>query len=37
VIRVELVDLQSRPTFLCACTCPVLHEKLAESRRLSLI
>jgi hypothetical protein len=33
VLRVQLAELQSRPTLLGACTsCPVLHEKLAESR-----
>jgi hypothetical protein len=31
-LRVELVELQSRPTLRGAYTsCPVLHEKLAES------
>jgi DNA repair exonuclease SbcCD ATPase subunit len=33
VLRVELAELQSRPTLLCACTsCPGLHEKIAELR-----
>jgi hypothetical protein len=33
VLRVELADLQSRPTFLGACTsCPSLHEKIVELR-----
>jgi hypothetical protein len=33
VLRVELVELQSRPTLLGACTsCPGLHEKIAELR-----
>jgi hypothetical protein len=33
VLRVELVELQSRPTLLGACTSfPGLHEKLAELR-----
>jgi hypothetical protein len=33
VLRVELVELQSRPTLLGACTsCPSLHEKIAELR-----
>jgi hypothetical protein len=33
VLRVELAELQSRPTFLGACTsCPGLHEKIAELR-----
>jgi hypothetical protein len=39
VLRVELAELQSRPTLLGACTsCPVLHEKLVEShfRNVSL-
>jgi hypothetical protein len=39
VLRVELAELQSRPTFLGACTsCPALHEKIAEfcSRIVSL-
>jgi hypothetical protein len=31
VLRVELVELQSRPTLLGACTSyPALHEKIAE-------
>jgi predicted nucleic acid-binding Zn-ribbon protein len=31
VLRVELAELQSRPTLLGACTsCPGLHEKIAE-------
>jgi hypothetical protein len=31
VLRVELAELQSRPTLLGACTsCPTLHEKIAE-------
>jgi hypothetical protein len=31
VLRIELVELQSRPTLLGACTsCPGLHEKIAE-------
>jgi hypothetical protein len=31
VLRVELIELQSRPTLLGACTsCPVLHEKIVE-------
>jgi hypothetical protein len=31
VLRVELVELQSRPTLLGACTsCPSLHEKIVE-------
>jgi DNA repair exonuclease SbcCD ATPase subunit len=31
VLRVELAELQSRPTLLGACTCcPALHEKIAE-------
>jgi hypothetical protein len=31
VLRVELTELQSRPTFLGACTSyPGLHEKIAE-------
>jgi hypothetical protein len=33
VLRVELADLQSRPTLLGACTsCPRLHEKIVELR-----
>jgi hypothetical protein len=33
VLRVELAELQSRPTMLGACTsCPVLYEKLTELR-----
>jgi hypothetical protein len=33
VLRVELAELQSRPTLLGACTsCPGLHEKIAELR-----
>jgi hypothetical protein len=33
VLRVELVQLQSRSSFLGACTsCPVLHAKLDELR-----
>jgi hypothetical protein len=33
VLRVELVELQSRPTLLGACTsCPSLHEKITELR-----
>jgi hypothetical protein len=29
VLRIELAELQSRPTLLAACTfCPGLHEKL---------
>jgi hypothetical protein len=33
VLRVELVELQSRPILLGACTsCPGLHEKIAELR-----
>jgi hypothetical protein len=33
VLRVELAELQSRPTFLGACTsCPSLHEKIVELR-----
>jgi hypothetical protein len=33
MLRVELAELQSRPTFLGACTfCPGLHEKIAELR-----
>jgi hypothetical protein len=33
VLRVELAELQSRPTFLGACTsCPGLHEKIVELR-----
>jgi chromosome segregation ATPase len=39
VLRVELVELQSRPTLLGACTsCPSLHEKIVEllSRIVSL-
>jgi hypothetical protein len=33
VLRVEVTELKSRPSLLGACTtCPVLHEKLAESR-----
>jgi hypothetical protein len=33
VLRVELAQLQSRPTLLGACTsCPALHEKIAEFR-----
>jgi hypothetical protein len=33
VLRVELVELQSRPTLLGACTsCPGLHEKIVELR-----
>jgi hypothetical protein len=33
VLRVELAELQSRPTLLGACTsCPDLHEKIAELR-----
>jgi hypothetical protein len=32
VLRVEVVELKSRPPLLGACTsCPVLHEKFAES------
>jgi hypothetical protein len=32
VLRVELDEMKSRPSFLGACTsCPVLHEKLDES------
>jgi hypothetical protein len=31
VLRVEVVELKSRPTLLGACTsCPVLHEKIDE-------
>jgi hypothetical protein len=39
VLRVELAELQSRPTLLGACTsCPNLHEKIVElhSRIVSL-
>jgi DNA repair exonuclease SbcCD ATPase subunit len=39
VLRVELAELQSRPTLLGACTsCPSLHEKIIElsSRIVSL-
>jgi hypothetical protein len=39
VLRVELAELQSRPTWLGACTsCPTFHEKIAEfcSRIVSL-
>jgi hypothetical protein len=33
VLSVELAELQSRPTFLGACTsCPSLHEKIVELR-----
>jgi hypothetical protein len=33
VLRVELVELQSRPTLLGACTsCPGLHGKIVELR-----
>jgi hypothetical protein len=33
VLRVELAELQSRPTLLGACTsCPSLHEKIVEFR-----
>jgi hypothetical protein len=33
MLRVELAELQSRPTLLGACTsCPGLHEKIAELR-----
>jgi hypothetical protein len=33
VLRVELAELQSRPTLLGACTsCPSLHEKIVELR-----
>jgi hypothetical protein len=33
VLRVELVELQSRPTLLSTCTsCPSLHEKIADLR-----
>jgi DNA repair exonuclease SbcCD ATPase subunit len=33
VLRVELAELQSRPTLLGACiSCPSLHEKIAELR-----
>jgi hypothetical protein len=33
VLRVELAELQSRPTLLDACTsCPGLHEKIVELR-----
>jgi hypothetical protein len=33
VLRVELAELQSRPTLFGACTsCPALHEKIAEFR-----
>jgi hypothetical protein len=33
VLRVELAELQSRPTLLGACTsCPGLHEKIAKLR-----
>jgi hypothetical protein len=33
VLRVELAELQSRPTLLGACTsCPGLHEKIVELR-----
>jgi hypothetical protein len=33
VLTVELAKLQSGPSLLGACTsCPILHEKLAESR-----
>jgi hypothetical protein len=33
VLRVELAELQSRPTLLGACTsCPSLHEKIVEPR-----
>jgi hypothetical protein len=32
MLRVELAELQSRPTLLGACTsCPILHRKLVES------
>jgi hypothetical protein len=32
VLRVELDEMKSRPSLLCACTsCPVLHEKLDVS------
>jgi hypothetical protein len=33
VLRVELAELQSRPTLLGACnSCPSLHEKIVELR-----
>jgi hypothetical protein len=33
VLRVELAELQSRPTLLGACTsCPSLHEKIVDLR-----
>jgi hypothetical protein len=33
VLRVELAELQSRPTLLGVCTyCPSLHEKIVELR-----
>jgi hypothetical protein len=33
VLRIELAELQSRPTLLGACTsCPGLHEKIAKLR-----
>jgi hypothetical protein len=32
VLRVELDEMKSRPSLLCACTyCPILHEKLDVS------
>jgi hypothetical protein len=32
VLRVELDEMKSRPSFLCACTyCPILHENLDVS------
>jgi hypothetical protein len=35
VLRVELAELQSRPTLLSACTsCPILHEKIIELHSL---
>jgi hypothetical protein len=38
VLRVELAELQSRPTFLGACTsCPGLHEKIVELRSRNVL
>jgi hypothetical protein len=38
VLRVELAELQSRPTLLGACTsCPSLHEKIVEIRSLIVL
>jgi hypothetical protein len=37
VLRVEVVELKSRPALLGACTsCPVLHEKIDEKHAYSV-